>query len=296
MQFTSKIRQICFKIVSDTLYFYTSLFNLKLLRFRMCLIVVAYKYHPEYPLILAGNRDEFHERPTQELHIWNEDPQILAGKDLEAGGTWLGINQNGKFAALTNHRDLSNIKEHTLSRGNIVLDIIRSELSTSDQLSIMTPEFSKYNGFNLIAGTLDDLYFVSNHGDEIQNIKPGLYGISNASLNTPWPKTNSALENFSTALNKDQTDENDIFDLLCNTNRYPESILPKTGLTPEMEIAVSSVFILTKNYGTRSSALLMYDKSGKVKFIEQTYLPATTVVVNTEKFLLDLSVGQFQQL
>ena len=262
----------------------------------MCLIVFAYKYHPEFPFILAGNRDEFHRRSTQQLHVWNETPKILAGRDLEAGGTWLGVNQHGKFAALTNHRDLTNIKENAPSRGFIVSEILKSELSTSDHLTAMDSEFSEYNGFNLIAGTLDELYFTSNHGDPYQKIKPGLYGISNASLNTPWPKTNSALENFSIALNNDHPDESEIFDLLCDTKRYPENMLPKTGLSSEMEKAVSSIFILTDEYGTRSSALMMYDKNGKVKFIEKTYLPGTTEVTNTEKFLLDLTNEQFLKL
>lgn len=261
----------------------------------MCLIVFAYKYHPEYPFILAGNRDEFHQRPTEKLHIWDGNPKILAGKDLEAGGTWLGINQHGKFAALTNHRDLSNIKENAPSRGFIVTDILKSDLSTSDQLSDMSPNFSEYNGFNLIAGALDDLYYVSNHGNSLQKIKPGLYGISNASLNTPWPKTNNALESFSNALNDEQPDEREIFDMLCDTNRYPQSMLPDTGLSPELEQAVSSIFILTDDYGTRSSALLTLDKTGKVKFIEKTYLPGTTDVTNTEEFHIVLTEGLFHQ-
>lgn len=262
----------------------------------MCLIVFAYKYHPEYPFILAGNRDEFHRRPTQKLHVWDEDPKILAGRDLKAGGTWLGINQHGKFAALTNHRDLSKIKENAPSRGNIVTDILKSDLPTSEQLSEMAPKFSKYNGFNLIAGTMDELYYISNHGNSFHKIKPGLYGISNASLNTPWPKTNTALEYFSNALNRNQPDKNVIFDLLCDTKRYPDHMLPKTGLSPEMEKAVSSIFILTEEYGTRSSALLMIDKNDEVNFAERTYLPGTTEVTNTEEFHFVLTEGQFQQL
>lgn len=262
----------------------------------MCLIVFAYKYHPQYPLILAGNRDEFHRRPTQKLHVWDGNPNILAGKDLKEGGTWLGINQHGKMAAVTNHRDLSNIKENAPSRGFIVTEILKSDLSTSEKLFDMAPDFSKYNGFNLIAGTVDDLYYCSNHDNSFQKIKPGLYGISNASLNTPWPKTNSALENFSTALNSGQPDSNEIFDLLCDTNRYPENMLPKTGLSPEMEKAVSSVFILTDDYGTRSSALLMVDKNGKIKFTEKTYSPGTTDITNTEEFHLDQKNKQFQKL
>tara|TARA_R100001143_G_scaffold58746_1_gene56828 strand:- start:39468 stop:40256 length:789 start_codon:yes stop_codon:yes gene_type:complete len=262
----------------------------------MCLIVFAYKYHPQYPLILAGNRDEFHQRPTQKLHVWDGDPKILAGKDLKAGGTWLGINQHGKFAAVTNYRDLSNIKKNAPSRGSIVTEILNSDLSTKEKLSDMAPDFSKYNGFNLIAGTVDDLYYGSNHDHSFQKIKPGLYGISNASLNTPWPKTNSALENFSTVLNNGQPDSNEIFDLLSDTNRYPKEMLPKTGLSPEMEKAVSSVFILTEDYGTRSSALLFFDKSGNVKFTEKTYSPGTTEVTNTEEFHLNLKEKQFHKL
>lgn len=262
----------------------------------MCLIVFAYKFHPEYPLILAGNRDEFHQRPTQKLHVWDGNPRILAGKDLKAGGTWLGINQYGKFAALTNHRDLNNIKENAPSRGFIVTDILKSDLSISDQLSVMAPDFPAYNGFNLIAGTLDNLYYISNHGDSFQKVKPGLYGISNASLNTPWPKTNNALENFSVAIDNDHPDKSAIFDLLCDTDRYPEQMLPKTGLSLEMEKAVSSVFILTEDYGTRSSALLMLDKNGEVQFSERTYLPGTTVVTNIEEYNFTPPKGQFQRL
>jgi len=259
----------------------------------MCLIVFAYKYHPEYPFILAGNRDEFHQRSTQKLHIWETTPKIAAGKDLKAGGTWLGINQYGKIAALTNHRDLSNIKENATSRGHIITDFLKSDLSTDQQLKDIASDSSKYNGFNLIAGTVDDLYFLSNHSNEFHKIKPGLYGISNASLNTPWPKTNTALEHFTTALNDRSPDETVIFDFLKNTDRYPDRLLPKTGLAPELEKAVSSVFILTEDYGTRSSALLMIDNKGDVNFTEKTYLPGTTEVTNTEKLHFNLTKGDF---
>lgn len=262
----------------------------------MCLIVFAYKYHPVYPLILAGNRDEFHYRPTQKLHVWDGDPKILAGTDLVAGGSWLGINQGGKFAALTNYRNLNTIKENAPSRGSIVTEILKSDHQTAIQLSNMAPEFPKYNGFNLIAGTLDDLYYISNHGNSYHKIKPGLYGISNASLNTPWPKTNTALERFTAALNNDQPSDSSFFDLLCDTNRYPEQMLPKTGLSPEMEKAVSSIFILTEAYGTRSSALLKMDKRGEVRFIEKTYLPGTTKITNSEEYRFTLSEGQFYPL
>lgn len=260
----------------------------------MCLIVFAYKYHPKYPFILAGNRDEFHARPTQTLHVWDSDPNILAGKDLKEGGTWLGLNQHGKFAALTNHRDLSKIKENAPSRGNLVKEILQSGQPFENQLSDLQSEFSNYNGFNLIAGTVDDLYYVSNEGGHMMKLKPGLYGISNAFLNTPWPKTNNALESFTHALNSELPDVSAIFELLTDTTTYPERMLPKTGLSPEMEKAVSSIFILTDDYGTRSSALLMIDKMGSGKFTEKTYRPGTVEVTDSEEFHFNLVEGQFR--
>lgn len=260
----------------------------------MCLIVFAYKYHPKYPLILAGNRDEFYERPTQKMHPWGSNPNILAGKDLKDGGTWLGINQYGKLAALTNYRDLSKINEIAPSRGHIVTEILKSTQPIDEQLSVLRPEFPNYNGFNLIAGTLDDLYYVSNEGDRFYKIQPGLYGISNAFLNTPWPKTNNALQHFTHALNGEKPDEQAIFELLWDTTTYPDRMLPKTGLSPEMEKAVSSIFILSDDYGTRSSALLMIDQEGDVKITEKTYQPGSVDITDSEEFQWNLTKGQFQ--
>lgn len=259
----------------------------------MCLIVFAYKYHPKYPFILAGNRDEFYARPTQKLHIWDSKPNILAGKDLKDGGTWLGVNQHGRMAAITNHRDLNNIKQSAPSRGNIITKILKSYQPVADQLSDMEPDFPKYNGFNLITGTLDDLYYVSNEGNHFLKIKPGLYGISNAFLNTPWPKTNQALEDFTHALNGDMPNVNAIFELLSNTTTYPDHTLPKTGLPPEMERAVSSIFIRTDEYGTRSSALLMMDNEGKIRFNEKTYRPGSLEITDLEEYHLNPVLDQF---
>lgn len=260
----------------------------------MCLIVFAYKYHPKYPFILAGNRDEFYARPTQKLHEWSSDPKIYAGKDSKEGGTWLGINENGKMAAITNFRDLTKIEENAPSRGNIATDILLSNEPIAKQLSDLKHEYQKYNGFNLIAGDLHNLYYLTNEKDQIYKIQPGLYGISNAFLNTPWPKTNDALQLFTSALNGDIPNEAGIFELLGNTATYPDHMLPKTGLSPEMEKAVSSIFIKTEDYGTRSSALIMIDQKANVKFIEKTYRPGSIEISDSETIHLKLSESQIQ--
>lgn len=261
----------------------------------MCLIVFAYKYHPKYPFILAGNRDEFYARPTQKLHEWNSDPKIYAGRDLKEGGTWLGINEHGKIAVLTNYRDLTKIKENAPSRGNIATNILLSNEPIAEQLSGLIPEFQKYNGFNLIAGDLHNLYYVTNEKDYFSEIQPGLYGISNAFLNTPWPKTNDALQHFTHAINGETPDEEAIFELLANTSTYPDRMLPKTGLSPEMEKAVSSIFILTDDYGTRSSALVMMNQKGEIKFTEKTYRPGSVEITDSEEYQLSLSKAQIRQ-
>lgn len=250
----------------------------------MCLIAFSYKNHPEYPFILATNRDEFYGRPTQPAHVWNTSPKILAGKDEKAGGTWLGISENGRFAALTNYRQMDDIKEDTTSRGIIVKDFLLSDVNPRKYLAELQKKGEHFNGFNLIAGFFDDLYYISNKKEGVYKIKPGVHTVSNAFLNTPWPKTEQASKSFRKIIDEKKPDEEKLFSVLLNDKRYPIEELPNTGLPEETEKAVSSIFIKTENYGTRSSTILTVDKENRVHFAERSYFPGSNEPRKTARF------------
>ncbi|RYM35928.1 NRDE family protein [Brumimicrobium glaciale] len=239
----------------------------------MCLIAFAYKISKEYPLILIANRDEFYDRPTQKAHYWDEEmqPEILAGKDLKGGGTWFGVSKNGKWAAVTNHRDIENIKEDAPTRGDLIPNFLASAETGEEYLSNLREEASKYNGFNLLVGDEKGLFHYSNITDEITEIQPGIHGVSNALLNTPWPKLEVAKNELEDKIQKNTIDQETLFSILKNEKKAVLHQLPNTGLTKELEMAISSIFIDTKGYGTRCSTLLFIDKNGGVKFVERTY-------------------------
>lgn len=252
----------------------------------MCLIVFAYKVHEDYPLILAGNRDEFYNRPAQKAHFWYEEPALLAGKDLKAGGTWMGITKNGRFAAITNFRDMSNIKKDAPSRGDIVKGFLTSSASPLDYLSELKNEAHRYNGFNLIAGNIDNLYYLTNQQDIFKEIEPGYHAISNAYLDTPWPKTETALQKFKTRVDSNNFNEPELFNILAHSERYPDKDLPETGLPLELERAVSSIFISTEDYGSRCSTLLYALQDGTAEFAERTFNTSNRAVDQTLYYTL----------
>lgn len=239
----------------------------------MCLIAFAYKVSPDYPLILIANRDEFYDRPAQKAHFWNEEsePEILAGKDLKGGGTWFGVSKNGKWAAVTNHRNIESIKENAPTRGDLIPNFLKSAETGEEYLLNLQEDASKYNGFNLLVGDSTGIYHYSNVSDEITEIQPGIHGVSNALLNTPWPKLELAKNELKDKIQKNKIDQESLFSILKNQTKAEGKQLPKTGLSDELEKELSSVFIETKGYGTRCSTLLFIDKSGGVKFVERTY-------------------------
>lgn len=258
-------------------HIYVSLNKVKI----MCLIVFSYKQYENYPFVLAANRDESYNRPTEKAHVWQTSPKILAGKDKKAGGTWLGVSENGRIAALTNHRQIDDIKEDTTSRGIIVKDFLLSGGKPREYLAELQRNGDKFNGFNLIAGTFDNLFYMSNKKEGIFKIQPGNHALSNAFLNTPWPKTQDSAQTFKKVLSQGKPDEKQLFNLLMKDQRYPIEKLPYTGLPKDVEKAVSSIFIETDNYGTRSSTIVMVDQSGKVHFAERTYIPGSKKVDET---------------
>lgn len=239
----------------------------------MCLITFAYKVSSEYPLILLANRDEFYNRPTQKAHYWEENgaPLILAGKDLKAGGTWMGVNNNKKWAAVTNHRNLKNIKQDAPTRGDLVPHFLKSNSSGKEYLSQLKKEASKYNGFNLLVGDETGIFHYSNISNKITELQPGIHGLSNALLNTPWPKLNRAKEKLENKVQENEFSKNELFKILNDTAKAQENQLPNTGLSTAFEKEVSSIFIDTDGYGTRCSTLLLKDKSKNMKFVERRF-------------------------
>ncbi|REL37615.1 NRDE family protein [Rhodohalobacter sp. SW132] len=237
----------------------------------MCLIVFSYKNHPRYPLILAGNRDEFYERPTQKAHFWENEPTILAGKDLKAGGTWLGLSKRGTLAALTNYRDFKTARESHQSRGILIPRFLTNDENPESTLQRFLQQREDFDGYNLLAGSVSRLYYLTNIRGIYHPIEPGIHGLSNAFLDTPWPKVEHAKAMFRESISSEEPDKEAIFRMLKNDKKYPAAHLPDTGLSPEMERAVSPLFIRTSDYGTRCSTLLMVDTNHNVTFIERTY-------------------------
>jgi len=238
----------------------------------MCLILIAWQAHPEYPLVVAANRDEFFARRTAAADFWHDAPAVLAGRDLEAGGTWLGVTRQGRFAALTNYRDPARNRSSTPSRGGLVSGFLTGAQSGPDYLVEVEAVADRYNGFNLIFGDAQDLWCVSNCGEGERRLEPGIYGLSNHLLDTPWPKVvqgKSALGVALQALPKVAP----LLDLLCDERIAPDEALPRTGVSLEWERLLSAAFIRMPGYGTRSSTVLVLDRQHRLRFIEQTYLP-----------------------
>jgi len=235
----------------------------------MCLIIFAYNVHPAYRLILAANRDEFYERPSSPADFWADQPQVLAGQDLKEGGTWLGVTKKGKFAAITNYRDPSAFKSNALSRGGLVSRFISGKQNPSHYLEKIFPQADKYNGYNLILGEGGDLFVFSNRGGK-HKLKPGIYGLSNHLLNTPWPKVSRGKRILKAALDKKGNElEEALFALLADHHIPPDNKLPATGIGLEWERVLSSIFITSPVYGTRSSTILLIGKNNRVKFVEK---------------------------
>jgi len=237
----------------------------------MCLIFISYKQNREYPLIVLSNRDEFFKRPTLAAHYWEENPQILAGKDLEGGGTWMGITKNGYMAMLTNYRDVPNLKPNAPTRGKLVSDYLQGEFNTKEYLLALSKSGYRYNGYNLIAGSFDDPWYYSNYQKKVVRLGTGLYGLSNALLNSNWPKIEKGKEKLIPLLAQEKIEKEKLFQLMTNAEVAPDQQLPQTGLSKEKEKAISSMFINTDGYGTRCTTLIMVNKNGNVDFTERQY-------------------------
>jgi|SRR5690554_1611338 len=250
----------------------------------MCLIVFAKDYHPDYKLILAANRDEFFERPSLPAHFWEDEP-ILAGKDIKAGGTWCGITKTGRIAAITNYRDIKAFKKDALSRGKIVTDYLSGTSSPELYSKGLIDSAKLYNGYSLIFGNKSELYFFSNQTNKLQKIESGIHGLSNHLLDTPWFNVNNGKELLKKAIESDNLIDN-LFLLLRDKKLSSVNELPDTGLDKETERKISSIFVELKDYGTRSSTVILIDKNDKVTFIEKSLNTNKEWVTNKFEFEL----------
>ena len=237
----------------------------------MCLILVAWQSHPEFPLVVAANRDEFHARPTAVAARWHEAPQVRGGRDLEAGGTWLGVADGGRFAAVTNVREPGQ-PPGEVSRGHLTHDFLTGTLAPAAYLG--TLDGSRYAGFNLLVADDTTLAYRSNRDGVARTLSPGIYGVSNHLLDTPWPKLASAKARFAAALAASHADAPGVaslFAILADAEIVPDEHLPATGVSLEWERMLSAVFVLSPKYGTRASTVLFRRADGSGLIYERSF-------------------------
>jgi uncharacterized protein with NRDE domain len=236
----------------------------------MCLLLVSFNSHSEYPLIVAANRDEFYSRPAEKASFWKDHSELLAGKDLEAGGTWLGITKNGRFAVITNYRDIKSIKDNAPTRGELVTDFLLTNNSPEEYGKGLFKKANDYNGFNLLFSDLKTFYYFSNQTSKLRQLSAGVYGLSNHLLDTPWPKVVKSKDAFTKTISANKISADNLLEILADDRQADDDQLPDTGLSVELERIVSPIFIKSEKYGTRSSTVLIVDKQNKVLFIEKS--------------------------
>lgn len=239
----------------------------------MCLLVIAWRTHPQYRLVVAANRDEFHDRPTASLAWWNDDPRILAGRDLRADGTWLGVTRAGRFGIITNFRDLeSPPAPDAPSRGGLVPRFLAERGTTSAFLEQLGSEAGRLAGFSLLLGDADELHYYSNRGEaRSRSLSPGVYGLSNHALDTPWPKLVRTRQRFAQAIGNGDPAAGELFDILGDREPAPYESHPDTGLPPDWERALSAPFVVHERYGTRCSTVVITDGSGRTAVHERRF-------------------------
>ena len=237
----------------------------------MCLLFLSIDNHPNYKLILAGNRDEFYNRRTAAAQFWDDHEDILGGRDLEAGGTWLAMTRGGRIGMVTNYRDPQNINPIAPSRGHLVSNFLESTEPGDQYLRHVSHIGKAYNGFNLIVGQAQSLWYYSNYREGVEKLAPGFYGLSNHLLETSWPKVLRGKQRIKPLLENAVIDPEALLDVLYDDEVAGDELLPETGLTLERERALSSMFIKTEGYGSRCSTVILVDKADNVLFTERVY-------------------------
>jgi uncharacterized protein with NRDE domain len=254
----------------------------------MCLLVLAWQVHPRYELVVAANRDEFYERPTEPMAHWPAPDDIIAGRDLRAGGTWLGMNRGRDFGIVTNFRELQPPAPGAPSRGNLIPGYLRSPAPIARYLERLEGTAAQYSGFNLLLTDRHSLWYVSNRAEQFaRSLPPGIYGLSNELLDTPWPKLQRVRRRFDPLLKqRGELLKDELFAILADpTQAGIDETLPETGVSREWEQGLSSPFISTAQYGTRCSTLVMLEKSGAVSLNERRFGSGGRILGETEFIL-----------
>lgn len=236
----------------------------------MCLILFAWRAHPEHALVVAANRDEYFERPAQPAAFWDDAPEVLAGRDLSAQGTWLGVTRAGRFASITNYRNPAQRMATAPSRGRLVTDFLTAAHRPSAYFAGVAPQAHEYNGFSMLAADRSSLAFFSNREGVVRHIGPGLHGLSNELLDTPWPKVETGKQRLG-ALLAGTFDPAAYLELLGDTEPAHDRHLPDTGVGAERERKLSSIRIAGGDYGTRCSTVVRIGTDGKAEFWERSY-------------------------
>ena len=240
----------------------------------MCLILFAHDCHPRYQLVVAANRDEFYQRPTLPADYWSDHPNILAGRDLREGGTWMGVTTTGRFAALTNYRDPASHKDYAPSRGHLVESYLRYNINPVSYLEKLPEGGVAYNGFNLLLAADDSMYYYSNRERQIRQVEQGVHGLSNNLLDVPWPKVSRGTRVLTDILQDEHIEVEQLFAMMADQEQPDDQDLPDTGVGLEMERMLAPTFVSSSNYGTRLSTVILVGRDNTVGFWERSYLHA----------------------
>ncbi|GLQ33151.1 NRDE family protein [Litoribrevibacter albus] len=250
----------------------------------MCLVALAYKVHPEYPLVAVANRDEYHHRQAHPAHWWPDAPSVVAGKDLSAGGSWMASDHHGRLICLTNVRmGRAPQAEQALSRGKIVSDYIVQNIPAEQYLKQLSDRCHLFNPFNLLIYESGKLFYCNSLNRGFLSLPPGLYGLSNAFLDTPWPKVQAVKSHLQHAIIEDQINPDTLTNTLSDRTPYAHELLPDTGIPKEMEHILSSAFIVSPTYGTRCTSVFWQDQKSKCYFRESNWF-ATGEMASQQEF------------
>lgn len=237
----------------------------------MCLVVIAHRVHAEYPLLIAGNRDEFHSRPTQDAHWWPDQPNVLGGRDLQAGGTWLAVHRNGRFATVTNFRDAEPSVAMLASRGELVTGFLLSDQAPNDFVSVV--DGKRYGGFNLLVGDGRELAYLSNRNGDARLLSPGIYGVANATLDSPWAKVVRSKSLLHTMIESDNVNQTTLLRMLDDRTRARVEEVDASRLPFDKAHALTAPFVVLPDYGTRSSTVVIGDVGGNMTLTEKRFRP-----------------------
>jgi len=239
----------------------------------MCLVVLAYRHHPRFPLIVAANRDEFHDRPSENAHWWPDQPALLAGRDLEGGGSWLGLNRSGRLALVTNYREPGTRAANMRSRGELVTHFLTTHQPAGDFAAELSARSTEYSAFNLLVFDGEELMYLCNRGTYLQSVQPGIHGLSNHRLDTPWPKVEQTRRRLAAVLSGDDINEIDLFSIIGDNRPFSDKILADAGISGKLEKSLSAAFLIGPHYGTRCSTLVLWGNTGNIRFTERNFTP-----------------------